>query len=77
MGAASQDSMEQYLDFGGISLPEIEGSHQALANDQTPVGELLPDLSNAPTPYIGNCSVHPFEACVMPPILNRHPLTRI
>lgn len=45
--------MGQFFDFGGTSLPEI---------DVPGGGDLLPDLSNAPSTYISNCSVHPFEA---------------
>jgi hypothetical protein len=65
MASSQQDNMAQFFDFSGISLPEIEGTHNALANNmslQTQEGDLLPDLSNAPSTYISNCSVHPFEA---------------
>ena len=62
MAASQQDNMGQFFDFGGISLPQIEEPQMALANEQTAPGDLLPDLSNAPSTYISNCSVHPYEA---------------
>jgi hypothetical protein len=65
MASSHQDNMAQFFDFGGISLPQIEGSPSVLTNEmplQPQQADLLPDLSNAQSTYISNCSVHPFEA---------------
>ena len=62
MAASQQDNMGQFFDFGGISLPQIEGSQTPLTNEEHAASDLLPDLSNAPSTYISNCSVHPYEA---------------
>ena len=54
--------MGHSFDFSGVSLSEIEGSLNALANEELSGGDLLPDLSNVPTSFVNNCSTHPFEA---------------
>ncbi|KIW04158.1 uncharacterized protein PV09_04965 [Verruconis gallopava] len=72
MAGSDQDSMGQFFDFGGITEPEAMDSHLALSNDpqlEPAEGDLLPDLSNAVSTYISNCSVHPYEACLCDKII--------
>jgi hypothetical protein len=66
MASTQQDNMGQFFDFGGISLPQIEEPQAAPANEQPAGDDLLPDLSNAPSSFVNNCSVHPYEALVKP-----------